>query len=127
MKLYAVSNLPDEYIDSDRVLGVEKAAKSADAYLTPEKTSKTIEGVETAVDKSQAKIEDEGDEEDKEDEEDEEEASPEDLRLQALFSKADGVMAQNKHVINECKVLNAQTEVLFKTHDEMKAQDLNVW
>lgn len=115
MKLYAVSNLPDEHIDSDRVLGVEKAAKSADAYLTPEKTSKTIEGVETAVDKSQAKIEDE------------EEASPEDLRLQALFSKADGVMAQNKHVINECKVLNAQTEVLFKTHDEMKAQDLNVW
>lgn len=118
MKLYAVSNLPDEHIDSDRVLGVEKATKSADDYLTTEKTSKTHEGVETGVDESQEKIEDE---------EDEEEASPEDLRLQALFSKADGVMAQNKHMINECKVLNAQTEVLLKTHDEMKAQDLNVW
>ena len=59
--------------------------------------------------------------------EDEEERSPEDLRLKGLFAKADEVMAQNKHVIKEYGVLNAQTEVLFKRHDEMKPQVLNAW
>lgn len=33
MKPYAVSNLPDEHIDSDHVLEAGKAAKSADANV----------------------------------------------------------------------------------------------
>ena len=88
MKLYAVSNLPDEHRDSDRVLRFGKAAKSAEAYA---KKSEMNEGGQKVADVSQEGIKKE------------EGTSVEDMSREELLAKADELIAQGERYLNERK------------------------
>ena len=87
MKLYAVSNLPDEHRDSDRVLGVGKAAKSAEAYT---KKNEVDEGGQKVAGVSQEGIKEEG-------------TSVKDMSREELLAKADELIAQGERYFNERK------------------------
>ena len=112
--------LPNDHTDSDLIPEAEMAPNSHVANPisgNEEQSGESPKGEnESDLAQEETAVED--------DMTSEEAETDDDVRHKAFFAKLGVVMAQIDSVIDDLKVLHAQTEAIIKKHDEMKADAL---